>query len=99
MFMKRLFLTITLAMCSISAGSATYAQTANCVPHGIISSIMEREGMALVSRPLVDLRNGSMGDAEVWASPEGQWAMIAVGPSGRACILFYGASWGLGEAT
>ena len=96
--MKRRFFDIALAICSIFAPFATYAQ-APCAPHPIISQHLIEDGMVLVSRPLVDMRNGSMGQAEIWAGGDGDWIMIAVSPGGLACAAMAGVGWGIGERT
>ena len=81
------------------AASSVAAQAVPCAPHEAISQRMVESGMALISRPLVDMRDGSAGQAEIWVAPDGQWIMIAVSPDGHACAAMSGTGWVVGERT
>ena len=93
--MRALALIVALVMMALPAPAQ---EGLRCAPHAALVGVMQQAGMAIVASPLVDMRTGSFGQAEVWVSPDGLWVLIAVGPDGLACAAMSGVGWHLGEA-
>ena len=83
------------AIIAALAGSAS-AQS-NCIAYEPLRRTLEENGVRLQGSGVVPLASED-GLLEVWASPNGEWAILAINSIGIACIVISGQNWRRPEA-
>ena len=64
-----------------------------CLDYGPLRSAMQDGGVRLEGTGYIDMGAGVSTAIEVWVSPAGEFAFIAVDENGIACIILSGAGW------
>ena len=64
-----------------------------CIAYAPLRAVMEENGIRLEGVGYMHLGNGVSTAIEIWVSRDDQWAIIAVGEDGIACIILSGAGW------
>jgi len=83
------------ALVAALAGSAS-AQS-NCIAYEPLRRTLEENGVRLQGSGVVPLASED-GQVEIWASPNGEWAILAINSIGIACIVISGEGWQSPEA-
>lgn len=81
-----------LALVMAGTPSIISAQ-ASCVAYEPLRRVMQENGVRLEGTGYIPQRNGALTAIEVWVSPQGEFAFIAVEDNGIACIILSGAGW------
>ena len=81
-----------LAAMMAGTPSIVSAQSA-CVAYEPLRRVMQENGVRLEGTGHIPMRNGTLTAIEVWVSPQGEFAFIAVEGNGIACIILSGAGW------
>lgn len=66
---------------------------ASCLDYAPLREMMEENGVRIEGVGRIDMGDAGSTAIEVWVSPDDQWAIIAVGEDGIACIILSGAGW------
>ena len=83
------------ALAIIMAGTPTIVSAQGaCFAYAPLRSSMEENGVRLQGYGLFP---DSKVAIEIWVSPDGDWAALAVGPDGIACVALSGNNWGKPE--
>jgi hypothetical protein len=81
-----------LAAIMSGAPAIVSAQSA-CFVYEPFRKVMQDNGVRLEGSGKIDIGNGTLTAIEVWVSPSGDFAFIAVDGDGIACIILSGAGW------
>ena len=92
MDIKTLISGSTLALLMAGTPSIVSAQS-SCVAYEPLRRAMQEGGVRLEGSGHVVMRDGTLTAIEVWVSPNGEFAFIAVEGNGIACIILSGAGW------
>jgi hypothetical protein len=92
MDIKLLISSATLAAIMTGTPAIVSAQGA-CLAYEPLRRAMQERGVRLEGSGKIDIGNGTSTAIEVWVSPSGDFAFIAVDGDGIACIILSGAGW------
>ena len=92
MDVRSLISATTLGLVMAGTPSIVSGQAA-CLDYAPLREMMEENGVRIEGVGRIDMGDGVSAAIEIWTSPEGQWAIIAVGKDGIACIILSGAGW------
>ena len=81
-------------LATIMAGTpAIVSAQGACFDYEPLRRVMQSNGVRLEGSGNIDIGNGTLTAIEVWVSPSGDFAFIAVDGDGIACIILSGAGW------
>ena len=81
-------------LAAIMAGTPSIVSAqASCVAYEPLRRVMQENGVRLEGSGHIPMRDGTLTAIEVWVSPNGEFAFIAVEGNGIACIILSGAGW------
>jgi hypothetical protein len=92
MDVRSLISATTLSLVMAGTPSIVSGQEA-CLDYAPLRWAMEEGGVRLEAVAQLDVVYGLTLRIEIWASPQGQWSIIAIGEDGIACIILSGAGW------
>lgn len=92
MDVRALISATTLGLVMAGTPSIVSGQGA-CLVYAPLREMMEENGVRIEGVGRIDMGDAGSTAIEVWVSPDDQWAIIAVGEDGIACILLSGAGW------